>query len=59
MPLYEKAHVGHENHLCKRLDNGLSTIDEYKELVRNPKFLCQYCGRVAARLENLCAPVPL
>jgi hypothetical protein len=31
----------------------------YKDLVRNPKFICKKCGRAAAKEENLCEPVPL
>jgi hypothetical protein len=31
----------------------------YKDLVRNPKFICNKCGRAAAKEENLCEAVPL
>ena len=51
-------HPDHENHLCY-LEN-VGYINEYpeayKELVRNGKYMCRLCGRVAAVKENLCAP---
>jgi hypothetical protein len=34
-------------------------LETVKNLVRNPKFMCNTCGRAAARAENLCDPVPL
>ena len=29
-------------------------LDELKELVRNPGFICKSCGRVAEKAKNLC-----
>ncbi len=58
MPLFEKPHVEHEKHLCSIVDSG-ATLEEFKKLVKNPKFICKQCGRAAAKEENLCAPVPL
>ncbi|MCP8304715.1 MAG: hypothetical protein H3Z50_04515 [archaeon] len=58
MPLFEKPHVRHEKHLCSIVESG-ATLDEYKKLVRNAKSVCKQCGRVAAKEENLCDPVPL
>ena len=52
-------HVGHRNHLCDLAEQGNITLDQMKELVRNPKFICRKCGRVAAKEENLCEPVHL
>jgi hypothetical protein len=40
-------------------ESGNVTLDQIKELVKNPKFICKKCGRVAALEENLCEPVPL
>ena len=54
-------HPQHEQHLCF-LDNvGLvkSNIEEYKKLVKDAKFVCRSCGRVAVNDKNLCAPVKL
>ena len=57
----EMPHPNHENHLCY-LDN-VGYVREfapaYKDLVRNGKYMCKACGRVAAKAENLCAPEEL
>ncbi|WP_455363645.1 hypothetical protein [[Eubacterium] cellulosolvens] len=58
MPLYEKRHSNHEKHLCSMVTWG-AALSEYKELVKNPKFICMECGRLAAKEENLCEPIPL
>ena len=58
MPLYDKHHTGHDRHLCSLVAEGVD-LSEFKELVRNPKFICRICGRAASREENLCDPVPL
>jgi transposase-like protein len=34
-------------------------IKKLKPLVRNPKFICKTCGRVAADKKYLCDPVSL
>jgi hypothetical protein len=47
-------HEGHERHLCE-LRNNL-TVDAYKQLIRESKFVCKHCGRAAAKRENLCFP---
>jgi hypothetical protein len=52
-------HIGHMNHLCDLADKGQITLDQMKELVKDPKFICKKCGRVANKEENLCEPVPL
>jgi hypothetical protein len=33
-----------------------STLDNYKKLVKEPRFICKGCGRAAASDSNLCAP---
>ena len=50
-----------EMHLCYIVSQGfhLSDSKEYKELVKNPRFKCQHCGRVAHKEENLCKPTEL
>lgn len=54
-------HLGHEKHLCylNNLDFQKSNAEEYKELVKEPQFLCKDCGRVAASEKNLCNPVKM
>lgn len=34
-------------------------FSEIKELVKDPKFICFNCGRVADSGDNLCNPMPL
>ncbi len=54
-------HPGHEKHLCflTHLGFQLSNPKEYKALVKNGRFVCKICGRVAAGEKNLCKPVKL
>lgn len=54
-------HPGHDKHLCF-LDNigyVKSNLETYKELVRQPKYVCKNCGRVATDEQNLCKPEQL
>ncbi len=54
----EKPHTGHENHLCAMVeDKGLTK--EMKPLVKNAKYVCMCCGRVAANKANICSPESL
>jgi hypothetical protein len=32
------------------------TLADYKQLVRNGKYVCKQCGRVAASADYLCDP---
>jgi hypothetical protein len=54
-------HPGHEEHLCYLQNVGYvqSDLEEYKDLVRNPGFVCKNCGRAAHSDTNLCAPEKL
>jgi hypothetical protein len=52
-----KHEHGHPGHLCVLASRG--EIEEIKALVKNPKFMCFNCGRVADREGNLCSPMPL
>ena len=51
----------HDDHLCHLYNSGLAKTkpDQYAHLVKEPKFVCKSCGRVAASKENLCEPVSL
>ena len=54
-------HDWHEIHLCYLANIGYQqqNTEMYKSLVRQPKFMCKHCGRVAAEKVNLCQPVRL
>jgi len=52
-------HIGHLHHLCHYAVAGDVTLDEMKELSKNPKFICKICGRAAANADNLCQPDPI
>jgi hypothetical protein len=52
-----KSQHHHPGHLCLLVSEG--KLDEVKELVTNPRFICFNCGRVADDAENLCNPMPL
>jgi hypothetical protein len=61
MAKVEMPHPGHDKHLCYLNNLGFqnSNPKEYKELVRNPQFMCKNCGRVAESDKNLCKPEKL
>jgi len=54
-------HAGHDRHLCYLNNLGIQTTNpqEYKSLIKNGRFYCQNCGRVAGDENNLCKPVKL
>ena len=58
---YEEQHEGHEQHLCHLFNLRMlqDQPKEYRALVKDAKFICIGCGRVAASADNLCAPRPL
>jgi hypothetical protein len=49
---------GHDQHLCQLVSKKVPTAD-LKGLVKDAKFICKGCGRVAANESNLCAPEAL
>lgn len=59
IPARAVTHLGHGKHLCHLVEDMGIDINEYKKLVRNAKFLCKNCGRVAATEENLCEPIKI
>jgi hypothetical protein len=54
-------HPEHEEHLCFLQNVGYlkTNLNKVKELVKDGKFICRSCGRVAAKEKNLCAPEKL
>ena len=47
--------------LCELEEDGFIEKDlkAYKKLVRNGKYVCRSCGRVARKQGSLCKPVEL
>jgi hypothetical protein len=54
-------HAMHDEHLCYLVNMGYmeSNLKDYKELVKDAKFVCKKCGRSADSDENLCKPSKL
>jgi len=46
-----------EETLCEFMEHG--SLDEMRERVRNPKWICKACGRAANKKEYLCEPAEL
>ncbi len=44
--------------LCK-LAKGSFRLKDVRPLVRDPRFICEKCGRAAASKKSLCAPKKL
>jgi hypothetical protein len=61
MAKVEMPHPGHDKHLCYLNNLGFqnSNPQEYKELVKEPQYMCKNCGRVAVSEKNLCRPAKL
>jgi hypothetical protein len=51
-------HAMHDEHLCYLVNMGYieSNLKDYKELVKDAKFVCKKCGRSADSDDNLCKP---
>ena len=54
-------HPGHDKHLCYLQNLGFveANLEEYKEFVKDPQFVCKNCGRAASKDINLCNPEKL
>ena len=44
-------------HLCSLAEKG--EMKAVAQLAKGAKFLCEKCGRAAAKADNLCKPVKL
>ena len=53
--------MAEEKPFCKRVTPGFlkKNLEEYKEWIREPLYVCAKCGRVARRARDLCKPVAL
>ena len=51
----------HTEHLCLLTDNyfHMENSDEYRAMVKDVEFKCEFCGRSAKNALNLCYPVKL
>ena len=47
--------------LCSLVKDGFHKDDfkQYKDLLRQAKFVCKRCGRAAAKSKSLCKPAKL
>ena len=46
--------------LCKWKEDDINKkFDDYSDIVRNPKFVCKKCGRVADKKKWLHKPIAL
>jgi hypothetical protein len=54
-------HAMHDEHLCYLVNMGYieSNLKDFKELVKDAKFVCKKCGRSADSDENLCKPTKI
>lgn len=54
-------HPGHDQHLCYLVNIGFVRTNprDFKTLVKDARFVCKNCGRVAYDRGNLCNPVKL
>ena len=61
MTTVKMPHSEHEQHLCYLHNLGYveSKLEDYKQLIRNPKYVCKGCGRAAQSDKNLCTPEKL
>lgn len=63
---HPKDHAGcksdeHTNHLCYFVSYGyhVDSPQDYKALVKDPRFVCRVCGRTAHCRESFCLPEEL
>jgi hypothetical protein len=61
MEKLKMPHPKHDTHLCYLVNMGhiKSNLEEYKKLVKDPKFVCKTCGRSGNSKELLCWPVKI
>ena len=51
----------HTRHLCHFVSSGhhIKNEEVYKDLIKEPRYKCYFCGRTAHLEESLCRPITL
>lgn len=51
----------HVGHLCQLADQyaHIREPEQFREIVLEPRYTCEFCGRTAHDAHNLCYPMPL
>ncbi len=51
----------HTKHLCHLMSHGYHVNNEaaYKDIVKEPRYKCDFCGRTANLEAGLCNPMKL
>ncbi len=54
----DMPHPMHDEHLCYLVNMGYieSNFEDYKERVKDARYVCKNCGRTADSAEYLCKP---
>ncbi len=52
-----ERHENHDEHLCHLVSHRL--MSRAAELSKDAQFICNICGRAAAKAENLCEAVEI
>jgi hypothetical protein len=57
----QMPHAMHDDHLCYLVNMGYltSSLEDYKKLVKDAKFVCKTCGRTADSKDYLCRPAKI
>ena len=54
-----KCKGDHSNHICQLIVERNKDVESIKDMVKNPRFICFNCARVAESEDNLCNPMPI
>ncbi len=52
---------GHKEHMCSLTSEffHVNKADQFREMVKEPDFKCQFCGRVSKKEKHLCYPTEI
>jgi hypothetical protein len=53
----EKTHKGHAMHMCELASK--KQMDKIADLAKGADYVCHFCGRAAAKAQNLCEAVKI